>query len=68
MAERLPSEQEANALNEKMVRQMELARQQRPERRQERVATANERRRICSFCFQSGDHPTPAHCLRALER
>jgi hypothetical protein len=68
MAERLPSEQEANALNEKMVRQMELARQQRPERRQERVATANERRRICSFCFQPGDHPTPAHCLRALER
>ena len=42
MAERIPSEQEANALNELMARQMEL-------RGQQRLATANERRRICSF-------------------
>lgn len=63
-----PTDRQAEALNDQMVRQMELRRQQRPERRQQRVATAQERRKVCAFCFQTGDHPTPAHCLRALER
>lgn len=62
------SKDEAEAINEQMVRQMELRRQQQPERRQRVQPHAQERRAICSFCFQHGDHPTPAHCLRALER
>jgi hypothetical protein len=50
---------------------MELRRQARPDRRkrvESSAPVATERRRICAFCYQSGDHPTPAHCLRALER
>lgn len=60
----------ANAINEQMVRQMELRRQQQPERRQRGGASAPtlERRAICSYCFQHGDHPSPVQCLRALER
>jgi hypothetical protein len=27
-----------------------------------------DRRRICGYCYQRGDHPTAAHCMRALER
>ena len=62
--------QEADAINEQMVRQMELRRQTRPERRQRaaRAQGASDRRRICAFCWQPGDHPTPDRCLRALER
>ena len=60
--------QEADAINERMVQQIEQRRQQRQERRQRSVAPAVERRVICAYCFQRGDHPTPAHCLRALER
>jgi hypothetical protein len=71
MDQRLPTQQEADTINDRMVQQMELRRQARPERRQRvgtRVPAAKERRRICAFCFEPGDHPTPVHCLRALER
>ena len=63
------SKETADAINEQMVRQMELRRQQQPERRQRAAsaAPARERRAVCSYCFQHGDHPTPVHCLRALE-
>ena len=63
--------QDETTINELMVRQMELRRQALPEQRQAArspAPIANERRRICGFCSQRGDHPTPAHCLRALER
>ena len=63
--------QEADTINEQMVRDMEQRRQARPERRQPRVepgARAKERRHICAFCYQPGDHPSPLHCIRALER
>jgi len=62
---------DGDTINDQMVREMEVRRQARPERRQRvgsGVPVANERRRICAFCYQSGDHPTPAQCLRALER
>lgn len=65
--------EQADAINDQMVRQMEERRKSRPERRQTtarsgRASASSERRRICSFCYQPGDHPTPAHCRRALER
>ena len=59
----------ADAINEQMVRQMELRRQQQPERRQRGLVTPTlERRALCAYCFQHGHHPTPVECLRALER
>lgn len=61
--------QEDEDINEQMVRQMEQRRHARPERRQRAGApNTDERRRTCSFCYQSGDHRTPTQCLRALER
>jgi hypothetical protein len=71
MDQRPPTRQEADIINDQMVRQMELRRQARPERRQrvrKRAPAAKERRRTCAFCFEPGDHPSPVHCLRALER
>jgi hypothetical protein len=38
-----------------------------PDTTRQRAAAA-EGRRVCAYCHQPGDHPTPAHCLRALER
>ena len=60
------SDQEANAINEQMARQIEERRQQRPERRQRTTTVVRERRALCQYCFQPGDHRTPAQCLRAL--
>jgi hypothetical protein len=68
MAERREEQSEAATADEEMVKQMELRRKARPERRQRTVPRTNDRRQLCSFCYQAGDHPTPAHCLRALER
>jgi hypothetical protein len=71
MDPRLLTQQTADSIIEQMVRQMELRRQARPERRPRvgaRAPVASERRRFCAFCYQPGDHPTPTHCLRALER
>ena len=59
---------EADAINDEMVRRMEERRRERPDRRERPVARVPDRRRTCSYCYQPGDHPTPAHCLRALER
>ena len=67
----MATQQEEATINEQMVRQMELRRQALPEQRKtsgSRGAVAIERRRTCAFCCQRGNHPTPAHCLRALER
>ena len=55
-------------VDDEMVRQMEIRQQARPERRKRVAPPVNERRQRCSFCYQPGDHPTPAHCLRALDR
>jgi hypothetical protein len=69
MSEPRLTPEEEDAINEQMARQIEERRSQRPERRRGRgPAPAVERRRVCSYCFQPGDHPTPRHCLRALER
>ena len=64
------TDRDADAINEAMVKQMELRRQERPERRQRAAARpeGGERRRICSFCYQPGDHRTAAQCLGALDR
>jgi hypothetical protein len=66
----IATQQEEATINELLVRQMELRRRALPEQRQSPASTApvaNERRRICAFCSQRGDHPTPARCLRALK-
>ena len=55
-------------VDDEMVRQMEIRRQARRERRRRVAPPANEQRLRCSYCYQPGDHPTPAHCLRALDR
>jgi hypothetical protein len=68
MYEPIRSEQGANTIDDQMVREMEERRKARPERRVARKTVASERRRHCTFCHQPGDHPTPVHCLRALER
>jgi hypothetical protein len=66
------SDRQADAINEAMVRQMERRRQERQERRRPSDRAASppraDRRKTCAYCFQPGDHPTAAHCLRALER
>lgn len=73
MSEPNLSDREADAINEQMVAAMEQRRQGLPNRR-ERSADSSvsrprvERRRICGYCYQRGDHPTAAHCMRALER
>jgi hypothetical protein len=67
--DRKPADLDEDAANESMVRQMEERRRVQPERRTAPgKAVAHERRQTCSYCHQPGDHPTPAHCLRALER
>ena len=62
--------EEADAINERMARAMAERRKITPERRRTRRTSAPgvERRRICGYCYQPGDHPTAAHCMRALER
>ena len=67
------SDREADAINEQMVAAMEQRRQGLPNRRQtsddrQQRSPGVERRRVCGYCFQRGDHPTAAHCMRALER
>jgi hypothetical protein len=59
---------EADAINDGMVQAMDRRRLARPERRRGLTTPRVERRQICGYCFQPGDHPTPAQCLRALER
>ena len=70
MDERPLSEQEADAINDRMAAAMDQRRRAQPERRTQGGATKphKERRRICGYCYQTGDHPTAAHCMRALER
>ena len=64
------NDREADAINDQMVAAMEQRRRGMPNRRQSSAdrQPSVERRRICGYCFQRGDHPTAAHCMRALER
>jgi hypothetical protein len=65
------TQQEATTVNDEMVRKMNLRRKESPERRRplpSHAPVSGERRRICSFCYQPGDHQTAAQCLSALER
>lgn len=63
------NDRDADAINDQMVAAMERRRGM-PNRRESSTARqpSAERRRICGYCFQRGDHPTAAHCMRALER
>jgi hypothetical protein len=66
-----PTQQDADTINDRMAREMEQRRQAQPERRKRRSTGApqgRERRRLCAFCYQPGDHATAAQCLRSLER
>ena len=66
-----PTQQDADTINDQMAQEMERRRQAQPERRKQRAsrpAGGRERRRLCAFCYQPGDHATAAQCLRSLER
>jgi hypothetical protein len=62
------------AIDDRMAARIEQRRLATPNRRQQAhdrrdpTRDAADRRAICEYCFQAGDHPTPAHCMRALER
>jgi hypothetical protein len=69
MSDITESHAHGDAINDAMVEAMNQRRLQRQDRR--RLAgrpAAMERRKTCAYCFQPGDHATPAACLRALER
>ena len=69
MSDFTPDEDRAHAIDAAMVEAMNRRRVERQERRQaDRKPAAVERRKLCAYCFQPGDHATPAACLRALER
>ena len=68
MSEPNPTEREAVSIDDLMVQRMEERRRQRQERRGDVKVVEVERRRVCGFCFQRGDHRTAADCMRALER
>ena len=55
----------ANSIREIAERRRRAPDRRRPDRR---VGGGIERRRVCAYCHQAGDHRTPADCLRALER
>ena len=65
-----PSDRDADAINDQMVAAMEERRRGLPNRRASSATQKPmvDRRRICGYCYQRGDHPTAAHCMRALER
>lgn len=55
--------------DEQAARSVVERRRERPDRRQRTGSPQQmERRRTCGYCYQEGDHATPAQCLRALER
>jgi hypothetical protein len=68
MADVTTSQQQAEAMNDEMAQQMRRSRLERPERRRGETTPLIERRQVCAFCFQPGDHRTPTACLYALER
>jgi hypothetical protein len=58
-----------DAANDQMVQQMDQRRGRRSERHVARTARVTiDRRSTCVYCYQPGNHRTPADCLRALER
>ncbi len=68
MAEITASERDANAIDEAMARRLTVRRLAQPERSRTVGIPGVERRQVCGYCFQHGEHQTPAACLRALER
>jgi hypothetical protein len=58
----------ADAINDAMVAAMNRRRRQHQERRRVAQPAFVERRKICSYCFQPGDHGSPRACLNALQR
>jgi hypothetical protein len=66
-----PTDADADAINDVMVRRMEERRAARQERRNtdaRPTRPGSERRQTCSYCYQRGDHRNAADCRRALER
>ncbi|MEO6239473.1 MAG: hypothetical protein ABIQ52_20950 [Vicinamibacterales bacterium] len=68
MSDSVPDHASANAVNDAMVAAMNRRRLERQERRHGTRKPVHDRRKICAYCFQPGDHQTPTGCLRALER
>ena len=52
---------------ERMAAQMKQRRRASPNQRQVSQPRAFERRTMCAYCFERGDHATDAQCLTALE-
>jgi hypothetical protein len=68
MDDRSLTNQEAEAINDQMAAAMERRRAMPNQRTESTAQPREDRRRVCGYCFQRGDHPTAAHCMRALER
>jgi hypothetical protein len=68
MTDQRPGDQEAESVDDRMAAELERRRQQRPDRRRAARSVSSDRRRVCGYCYQSGDHRTVQQCLRALER
>jgi hypothetical protein len=62
------SDYEAEAVIDRIAAQIEQRRRELPDQRQASRPPFFDRRTICAYCFQRGDHPTGAHCLSALEQ
>jgi len=58
------------SIDDQMARQLEERRRTLPNRRgsDRQARPRQERRAICSYCYQAGDHATVKQCLAALER
>jgi hypothetical protein len=61
---------DGDSIDDAMARQLEERRRTLPNRRasDRQAKPRQERRAICSYCFQTGDHATVRQCLAALER
>jgi hypothetical protein len=64
------TEPSGNSIDDAMARRIEERRRILPNRRagDRPGGSRQERRAICSYCYQPGDHATPKQCLAALER
>ena len=62
------SDHEAEAVIDRITAEIAQRRRELPDQRHAPKPPAFDRRTICGYCFQRGDHPTGVHCLRALEQ
>jgi hypothetical protein len=59
---------DADVMDDRLAVRLDRRTVEQPERRQRMRAQDVERRLICGYCFQDGNHPSPTFCRRPLER